>query len=458
MIPDASLADVQGRRYTPAISAKMSSDSQGPRFNCQPTFSKPRDTSSSNSKQSAVPEIASAISQANGAPTISNTINQATSREALPQRQNSFKRRRTNDKMVSEDPNAETSEDNVLTQTRRTGDGKFLTLDDDATLAHHMWAYLSKRENTLDDGRRLWLFKFKAIKAMEDTFRDHQESLKRREANLLSAEEAEKQREARIVSMEKEIQTQLKEFQERENKLKEITAQLMRDRERLSSWKEKLLHWARKDDTTYERYFGTKGSKLGIAANKPAIGTWTMGSSYSEIPNAVYTVANKPHPDLKSLADLYKESHVIGLPGPKQTSTSPFAEGFENQFYAPHDTVVTLEKLLTIVTDHSSNPENGVPLEQGKDKGVLTVISMLAKFLTMKFHEIELVPADQFTHAIKEFCARVDEICGKAQTSLGGKKKKTHFAGPAFEELISEWCPNLDKLKGSEDRSDTVSL
>jgi hypothetical protein len=456
MILDASLTDVQGRRCTPANSAKMSSDSQGPRFSCQPTFSKPRDTSSSNPKQSAVREIAGAISQVNEPLTVSNTVNQVISREALPQRRNGFKRRRTDDKMDSEDPITEMGEDNVLTQTTRTDDGRFLILDDDATLAHHMWAYLSKRENTLDDGRRLWLFKFKAIKAMEDTFRDHQESLKRREANLISAEEAEKQREARIVLMEKEIQTQFEEFQERENKLKDISAQLIRDRERLSSWKEKLLHWARKDDTNYERYFGTKGSKLGIVANKPAIGTWTMGSSYSKIPNAVYTVANKPHPDLKSLADLYKESHVIGLPGLKQTSISPLAEGFENQVYAPHDAVVSLEELLTIVTNHSSNAENGVSSGQGKDKGILTGISMFAKFLTSRFHAIELVPADQFTHAVKEFCTKVDGICGK--TGLGGKKKKIHFAGPAFEELISEWCPNLDKLKGFEDRSDTVSL
>src|ERR1700753_3180597 len=49
--------------------------------------------------------------------------------------------------------------------------------NENATLAHHLWAYLSQRESDLDDGRRLWLNKYNTLRQHESELQVRQKSL-----------------------------------------------------------------------------------------------------------------------------------------------------------------------------------------------------------------------------------------------------------------------------------------
>jgi hypothetical protein len=120
---------------------------------------------------------------------------------------------------------------------------------DDATLAHRLWAYLSKQEATLDDGRRLWLNKYNILKQHEDDLQTRQKSLNDRVQSLEKAT-------ARLHRTEAGIQQKEVVIRQREKKLNELSAQIEDTRKQFQLRKQNMSDWMRSEEIIWQKAFG----------------------------------------------------------------------------------------------------------------------------------------------------------------------------------------------------------
>jgi hypothetical protein len=153
---------------------------------------------------------------------------------------------------------------------------------DDATLAHRLWAYLSKQEAALDDGRRLWLNKYNILK-------QHEDDLQARQKNLNDRVQALEKATARLDKIEVGVQRKEAVIREREKKLDELGDEIEESRRQLQLRKQNVSDWMRSEEIIWQKAFGKGEDKhRHIEQNLSSLMNSIMDADF-------YSYAQKPY-------------------------------------------------------------------------------------------------------------------------------------------------------------------
>jgi hypothetical protein len=457
LVPRTTIIDARGRRFVPTNPVNMSSSPQALRI-CPPKpLPKLREVTSFNIEVAASPQTTPVVSEVNEPATTPNGMPQSTDQAVLPKRQNSLKRRRIEDSMELDNDNGKKSEDNVHTAKEEKVDKEMLKLDDDATVAHRMWVHFSKREDALDDARRLWPNRMRGVQAEEKTFQVRQKSLKRREANILALTKELNEKEAQMATAEKELKA-------RQSEIREIEVQFMKNRQQLSNWKNKFLQWSQKDEDAYYKYLGKGvGSKSASMLSTPG----HEDSFDINFPDLAFsTMGDLNANPMQLLSHLYTKDHTVGLPGPSNIPQPMFPEATEQQILeeleepeeskktdetvAQSTAVESLSRFLKAIKAYANfQAQWSLPGSQTYAKELVASVETLVTTLLEVCPGFGSLPADVY-EGIENFSHGLKAALVKNKITLENSKKETKGA----KEKIS---PLLEAATGNHHDANTAS-